>query len=43
MAVLNTAPIITPPTQGSGELDTGEVREQDSGVELAPKKEEKSM
>ena len=41
MAVLSTAPMITPPTHGSGELDTSEVWEQDSGVELAPKKEEK--
>ena len=43
MAVLNTAPMITPPTHGSGELETGAVWEQGTGVELAPKKEEEKM
>ena len=43
MAVLSTAPMITPPTHGSGEQDTGAVWEQDTGVELAPKKEEKKI
>ena len=49
MAVLSTAPMIPPPTHGSGELDTdavwkqgtGEVWEQDTGVVLtglAPKR-----
>ena len=44
MAVLSTAPMITPPTHGSGELDNGAVWEQNSGVELAPdEKEMESM
>ena len=49
MTVLSTAPMIPPPTHGSGELDTGvvweqgtgEVWEQDTGVVLtglAPKR-----
>ena len=37
MAVLSTAPMITPPTHGSKELDTGAVWEQGTGVELVPK------
>ena len=36
MAVLSTAPMIPPPTHGSGELDPGAVWEQGTGVELAP-------
>ena len=43
MAVLSTAPMIMPPTHGSGELDAGAVWEQGTGVELAPKKEEKKI
>ena len=31
MAVLSTAPMIPPPTHGSGELDTGAVWEQGTG------------
>ena len=43
MAALSTAPMIPPPTHGSGELNTGEVWEQDTGIELASKKDEKKM
>ena len=36
MAVHSTAPMIPPPTHGSGELNTGaEVWEQGTGIELA--------
>ena len=43
MAVLSTATMIMPPTHGSGELDTGAVWKQGTGVELAPKKEENKI
>ena len=41
MVVLSTAPMIPPPTHGSKKLDTGEVQEQDTGVELACAPEER--